>query len=259
MIAWTGSGSATGYSVRYRMAGSSQWTTRQASGSPYTISGLMPETEYEVQVRSICGSSDLSGWSTSLFFFTVRGLACPMPMNLRIDNTTANTATVSWASSENASAYSVQWAVDAGTNPVWNSRNTSATTFTIDNLTPGTAYIIRVRSLCGSQFSDFTATVRTTTIAGRIGASSSDLSINYTVYPNPNRGRFTIQCEAQDLGNFQLKVVDLTGREVYSESFPFAVGANEYPVELPATVSAGVYFLHFTSGDVHQTLKIIVQ
>lgn len=257
VITWAGSSSATSYSIRYRQTGTTAWTTREAREIPHTLTGLTPETEYEVQVRSICGSADLSGWSSSAFFFTVSGLACPAPEGLRIESQTANAVRVAWDAAANASSYTVQWSVDSP-NPSWSTQVTAATSFTITNLTPGTAYLVRVRSACGSLFSDFTAPVRSTTTGGRIGAGADELSLSYSVYPNPNRGRFTVRCEAQDQGQFTLRLVDLTGRVIVSQSNAFVVGLNEYAVDLNDAV-AGVYFLHLESGDVRQTLKVIIQ
>jgi len=57
------------YDVRYREAGGS-WTTTNVGGSSTSLSGLTPETTYEVQVRSICPDNSTSSYSGSVNFTT---------------------------------------------------------------------------------------------------------------------------------------------------------------------------------------------
>ncbi|MEW7289812.1 choice-of-anchor B family protein [Aquimarina sp. 2304DJ70-9] len=69
-ISWNPVAGAT-YDVRYRVAGTSSWTTAQVSGTSYTISGLSPTTQYEAQVRSKCSGGSTSQYSSSINFTTI--------------------------------------------------------------------------------------------------------------------------------------------------------------------------------------------
>jgi len=60
----------TSYDLRYRQVGTSSWTTNAISGTTYTINGLNPETQYEVQVRSKCPDNTTSAYSSSQNFTT---------------------------------------------------------------------------------------------------------------------------------------------------------------------------------------------
>jgi len=57
------------YSVRYRPVGGN-WTTTAVSGTSINLSGLAPETTYEVQVRSECPDNSTSTYSGSVNFTT---------------------------------------------------------------------------------------------------------------------------------------------------------------------------------------------
>ncbi|MBC8755247.1 DUF5011 domain-containing protein [Kordia sp. YSTF-M3] len=67
-VSWTAVPAAT-YDVRYRVAGTSTWTTNAVAGASTTLTGLAVTTQYEVQVRSKCTSGN-SSYSASVNFTT---------------------------------------------------------------------------------------------------------------------------------------------------------------------------------------------
>ncbi|EDP70931.1 putative surface protein [Flavobacteriales bacterium ALC-1] len=68
-ISWDAVTAAT-YDFRYRQPGTSSWTTSAVSGTSTSLSGLTPETTYEVQVRSKCPDNSTSSYSSSVNFTT---------------------------------------------------------------------------------------------------------------------------------------------------------------------------------------------
>ncbi len=68
--------SATTHDLRYRQTGTTAWTTETIDGYAYTISGLAPETSYDVQVRSSCHDGTTSGYSSSTTFITTKPIYC---------------------------------------------------------------------------------------------------------------------------------------------------------------------------------------
>ena len=58
------------YEIQYREVGSSTWITDTATSSSYTITGLTPDTDYEVQVRSVCPDTTTSTYSSPVTTFT---------------------------------------------------------------------------------------------------------------------------------------------------------------------------------------------
>ena len=67
-ISWDAVPAAT-YDVRYRVSGTSSWTTNAVNGASTILSGLSATTSYEVQVRSKCDSGN-SAFSASVNFTT---------------------------------------------------------------------------------------------------------------------------------------------------------------------------------------------
>jgi len=67
-LAWDAVAGATGYEIRYRIIynpGSGQWSSENITFTDNTavISGLLPDTTYEFQVRAIRGGPGNAGWS----------------------------------------------------------------------------------------------------------------------------------------------------------------------------------------------------
>lgn len=67
---WTSD--ADNFNVRYKKAGDSDWTevSDVISGKTYSLTGLTPATNYQVQVRTYCDANDQSVWTDAVSFTT---------------------------------------------------------------------------------------------------------------------------------------------------------------------------------------------
>lgn len=80
---------------------------------------------------------------------------------------------------------------------------------------------------------------------------------NFVLYPNPNKGSFTIQYKSNDTADLQLYVTDLTGRKIYQKTIKNIGNINDF-VQLP-NVSAGTYIVTVVDGGRKGSSKIIVE
>jgi hypothetical protein len=113
------------------------WTTINNASNPQQLTGLTPETSYQVQVRSNCGSDGYSTW-TNAYFTTLP--SCIAPARLTITDITTNSAVVSWTG--NANSYNLK--VNDQT------YNNVTSPYTLSNLTAATAYTVEVQSVCSA-------------------------------------------------------------------------------------------------------------
>ncbi|WP_075341610.1 reprolysin-like metallopeptidase [Tenacibaculum agarivorans] len=75
-VSWNTVGGAT-YDVRYRQVGTSSWTTNNVTSASIALTGLSASTQYEVQVRSKCNSTNTnSAYSSSVTFTTASAPSC---------------------------------------------------------------------------------------------------------------------------------------------------------------------------------------
>ena len=84
-----------------------EWHTANNVTSPYTFTGMDPETEYEWQVQAVCGGDDgESLWASASSTFTTLS-ACAAPTGLSSADITNNSAALSWTGY--ADTYDIQY------------------------------------------------------------------------------------------------------------------------------------------------------
>jgi hypothetical protein len=79
------------------------WTVVEGATSPYTISGLTPETKYQVQVQAVYGEGE-SKW-TAKSFTTLEDV--PAPANLVVSEVDKRSAVLSWTERGEATAWEI--------------------------------------------------------------------------------------------------------------------------------------------------------
>ena len=80
------------------LRGAAEWTTVDVTETTAELTGLDPETTYEVQVQGITGG-DASEWTDVVTFTTLAAPAVPAPTDLAISDITATSAVATWTGS----------------------------------------------------------------------------------------------------------------------------------------------------------------
>ena len=145
-----------------------EWQAATADEEHCTLTGLVPETEYEVRVQGNCGSTDgLSEWSEVLTFTT--DVACSAPIGLAASNMKSQKVDLSWVSGADGWKICVN---DDDNNLVTVAIddvtiNEGTVIYTLENLAPATSYTVKVQGDCGSEdgLSEWSNTVTFTTLA----------------------------------------------------------------------------------------------
>jgi hypothetical protein len=148
VVSWQGE--ADDYELWYRIV-DGEWITKEVVGAhTFTLEDLTPNTDYQVQVRSVC-EDQVSVWSAIVPFTTPddpQPPSCEPPVNLNVKDITIISAELSW---EEGSEENLSWDLRY--------RETSATTwndvealivktYLLENLIPETAYLWTVRAHC---------------------------------------------------------------------------------------------------------------
>ena len=138
ILNWQGEGLT--YNIRYRTT-DDEWMEINEAIAPYTLTGLQPGTNYDVQVQAICGEDVMSFWSDMVSFST---LECPAPTVLIVSDITKNSVVLSWTENGDATAWQLSLNEEEE-----NLYNVTENPFTITGLAPEMEYTVKVRAVCG--------------------------------------------------------------------------------------------------------------
>lgn len=158
------SGDAAQYNVRYRVKAepAAEWTIVKTDQTQMELADLSDGTEYEYSLQSICGTeaSDTSAYTPVGVFVTLVE-TCMKPENVVV-TPSWNKAEVTWT----GEADKYQVAYRKNDNTEWTLMETPNGGCTIEDLTPETAYKLRMRAICAEGDSSlWTSVVDFTTMA----------------------------------------------------------------------------------------------
>jgi hypothetical protein len=80
---------------------------------------------------------------------------------------------------------------------------------------------------------------------------------NFSIYPNPNNGQFTVSLNSTLSDNVVITVFDIRGRKIYDNKFENYSNFNQ-SINLNS-VQSGLYLVKVSNGDKQATKKIIVE
>lgn len=106
VVRWSGSGTVDSTRVRYAAVGSNNYLRVSVAGNPgqKKIAGLLPNTQYQAWVRTICTDGSHSDWSNPVVFTTAplrlaKGTSDPLQLNA-FPNPADNRISYSFASEQ---------------------------------------------------------------------------------------------------------------------------------------------------------------
>lgn len=160
-VSWNSVSGAISYNVEYKLASSGNWSQSNVSGTSMNLTALIANSAYNVRVQTVCNSGN-SAFSATLNFTTLNTSSpCNVPSGLNVSNITANQAQISWSAVSGAVSYTLEYKLASA--QTWIPVNVSNTTHLLNSLLPNSTYNYRVRTVCASGFSAFSATSSFTT------------------------------------------------------------------------------------------------
>lgn len=148
VVTWTVGNDEAEWNLRYKAVEAEAWKEVKAlSENTYTITGLVSDTEYEVQVQAACTADKQSAWSASALFTP----HCPVPTELAVKILEENSAVVAWESTE--SVFNLQYkAADAED---WTTvESIEAKRYELTGLEASSTYQVKVQTACGSAYTN---------------------------------------------------------------------------------------------------------
>ncbi len=93
-----------------------------------------------------------------------------------------------------------------------------------------------------------------------VNVKITDSKGDITVYPNPVINRtINLQFNNQPKGTYIVKLMDALGQQLVTSTIIHLGGSATQTIQLPVTVSKGIYHLKVTNGETIKTQKIVVE
>jgi hypothetical protein len=224
-LGWTASGAAS-YDVRYKVAGSSTWTSINSFVDSLAVTGLTASTTYEFQVAAICSATFSSAYSASVVFTTTT--PCSIPSGLSAKLLTTSNVKLNWLST-GAASYIIYYKPVASI--FWTIATSSSTSKLISGLASATTYEFQVASVCsGTSSSAFSApvtfnspsssivvterTVNSGTGDMKTGEEESiekSTDMEMSVFPNPVSTELAISFNSSSEGAVKVSIYSIAG------------------------------------------------
>jgi hypothetical protein len=171
---------------------------------------------------------------------TITGNAAPCANGVEIYNTSGSTGATGYI-----------WTVPAGATILGPSNGAS---ILVQWGTTGGNITVKANNSCGN------SGLRSLpcTISCRMSQANSSGGMNTEVYPNPVVEKATIKFTSKSAGDIRLSIVDLMGREIFSDTKACIKGINIVELDLN-TVAKGVYLLNLENGDEKEVTRIAVE
>lgn len=215
-ISWHIAEGAESYKFWYRQKyGNHDWIEKKPSLSYIELNDLIPNTEYECKVKSMCGPLS-SVWSNEMTFTTLWD-QCDRPELYNATGVGSFKATISWSSKPNDKKYKVAYK-QAGSSE-WSYKWTENTSITLTNLEPAKKHKYKVRAKCNSNYWTNWTPKKSFTTYPHNGLEDDVLnrqqseSWDFDIYPNPTTNILNI--EYGDINIQQIWISNAVGQQVY--------------------------------------------
>ncbi|PIQ16190.1 MAG: hypothetical protein COW67_04360, partial [Flavobacteriales bacterium CG18_big_fil_WC_8_21_14_2_50_32_9] len=244
MLDWTENGTATTWNIEWDVTGFTLGTgnPQVVLAKPYLLQGLMPGTSYDYYVQADCGQ-DSSAWVGPFTFATPPCM--PIALNLGADTIVCSTDTLTLDAG--AGSYIYNWSFGATTQIV----NLDTSIFGGNGTYTIIVVVTDFNTGCVYQ-DDINVTFSTC-----VGLDENASLVDFNIYPNPNKGQFTIKLNNKNTTELRISVTNVQGQEVFvKNNFDNVNVINE---QINIGDVKGIYFVNIITNKEVVTKKVIVQ
>ncbi len=161
LVNWGSVPGAISYTLQWKISTAPDYVAvPNLPTNSHNLTGLICGATYLFKVKSVCNGIE-SAYSDKISATTV-ACPCTVPANPATANIGASSANLTW-SNTGATSYQLQYKLATATN--WATvANIPSSPFLLQNLACGKTYNWKVRSICGTKKSAFSATINFTTL-----------------------------------------------------------------------------------------------
>ena len=210
---WTYEGTPDHFEVEYGIQGFAQGsgTTIDVSSNSLSLSGLQPDTYYDVYVRSVCSSTLMGEWAmVTLHTDTLVPPVIPEPdtcsavFDLHVIDVDTMSATIGWSFEGDILDFEAEYGTQGFTLGSGTTIHPTESFLHLSDLQPDTYYDVYVRSVCNSDLFGEWAMVsfHTDTLVPPVIPEDSTgiqtfIADGLKIYPNPAHGQCVAHFEQE--------------------------------------------------------------
>jgi hypothetical protein len=249
-------------------------------GNTYVnLTGLAPAEQYKWYVESVCSSgthtSNIMKFSTlaplvprnMVAAAPVRNITnpvsfCPSIGTVAMLDMGYDKAIISWSRTYTYDSILVRYAPTGTTNYKINSfvGSPNSGRYFLTGLAGQTSYDIWVSTYCNSAYSTWSAPVTVTTLPEpppRIMADKGPAS-TFTMSPNPATDETVISFNAKANTNAEIRIYDITGKEIYNTTTITVEGKNNIKFDL-SNFYKGIYLVKAAGDNLQSVQRLVIQ
>jgi surface protein len=250
-VTWDAVVGATNYQVKYRIKGTSNWTTTSSSSLQRNLTNLTKTKYYQYKVRTNCDGewSDFS--AIEIFYTSICDIIPTGIASIYLDNTRMR---IRWDNIDEVKA-KVRYR-EVGTSMWYTQNSADGNNYVyINDLTPNATYQYRVRSNCeANDWSAYSGSYFHNLSIPRLAANESSTQIR--VYPNPVNDILNVEFEIGADKDINIMVFDQLGKVVHTMNGSYLKGSQKESIDM-SSFANGYYFIRLQGDDLMQTFKFV--
>lgn len=247
LVTWTNNNPTKDCILYYKISSQQTYTNSiLINNDTCNLLQLLPQTEYDVTIRSLCSLGDTSDYSDTLSFQTLN-YTCSMPLNISVDSITLNSAIISCIDTNLTS-----WELSLDTNNVI--INSTSPQYSLDSLNPQTEYTVFIRKVCeNTYYSDWNSITFTTLNNSNLNVLSKD-NISFLLYPNPTNSYVYLLIEGKNK-YFNVEINNINAKKILTTTIYSNIESKIDISHLPK----GIYFIRVFNNEFSKVEKLIIR
>lgn len=204
---WTYEGTPDHFEAEYGTQGFTQGsgTLLNANSNTLVLSGLQPDTPYDVYVRCVCDSTLAGSWAMATFRTdTLMPPVIPEPdtcsavFNLHVIEVDTTHASIGWSFEGDVLDFEAEYGTQGFAQGSGTTVHVSESYLYLPDLLPGTCYDVYVRCMCDTLGGEWSSiTFCTDTLPAIIPVDTTGIQTfansSIQIYPNPAHGQCIVQ------------------------------------------------------------------